>query len=130
MPRILVIDDEPSVRLLLSYAFRDLSHVDVHVAATGTEGLALFDLLQPDVVYVDLKLPDMSGEDIVANLRRRHSSVPLVMMTAEPEHLVPQRENVDVYLNKPFRLSALDASLQEAMIAAAARRSTGSAATA
>jgi DNA-binding response OmpR family regulator len=115
--RVLVIDDEPSVRLLLTYAFRD-ADVDVDVAATATEGLTLFEMKHYDVAYVDLHLPDLSGDRLIERLRALRD-VPIVMITAEPEDLVPGRNRVDGYLNKPFKLTALEATLSAALQKAA-----------
>ena len=116
--RVLVIDDEPSVRLLLTYALRDTG-AEVHVAASGAEGLALFEKHHFDVVYVDLQLPDLGGDDIVHRMRKVRADTAIVMMTAEPEHLVPARKHVDAYLNKPFRLATLEQTLRAAVSARA-----------
>lgn len=113
MNRILVIDDEPSVRLLLTHAFRDV--VEVRSAATAHEGLALFELDHFDAVYVDLNLPDMPGDEVMAKLKALRPSVPLVILTADPEHCVPGRGLAAAYLNKPFKLAALEQSLRSVL---------------
>lgn len=105
--RILVIDDEPSVGLLVSHVLRDAGF-EVVFAKTGAEGLAHFDAGGFDALFVDLMMPDMPGEAVIREVKARRPSLPVVLMTAEVEDRIPMRKNVDTYLNKPFRIATLE----------------------
>ncbi len=101
--RILVVDDEPQiVRVLRGY----LESAGFHVAAAydGTEALAAFRHEKPDLIILDLMLPEMDGLD-VARAIRRESDVPLIMLTArveETDRLIGLELGADDYVTKPF----------------------------
>jgi CheY-like chemotaxis protein len=78
--RILVVDDEPAVAAALADALRGQGHLAV-VALSGVEGLAAIDREMPDAVFLDLVMPDLSGLDVLKEIRRRHSSLPIVIVT-------------------------------------------------
>ncbi len=85
---ILVVDDEPDVVELFSQRFRrEVRHEQcaLHFAGTGTEALDLLgaDLDRDDtVVLIDIRLPDMSGHDLMAEVKRRWLDLPAFMVTA------------------------------------------------
>jgi DNA-binding response OmpR family regulator len=101
--KIVVIDDEESVReVVRAYLEKDGFHV--FVAADGLEGLALAERHQPDLIVLDLMLPDISGEEICSEIRSR-SDVPILMLTArasEEERVAGLVAGADDYLVKPF----------------------------
>jgi DNA-binding response OmpR family regulator len=101
--RIVVIDDEESVRdVVRAYLERD--GFTVFTAAGGREGLALAERTNPDLIVLDLMLPDVSGEEICEEVRGR-SDVPIVMLTAkasEEERVGGLVAGADDYLVKPF----------------------------
>ncbi len=101
--RIVVIDDEPSVReVVQAYLEKDGFHV--FVAEDGAAGLALAERKNPALVVLDLMLPDISGEEICAEIRSR-SDVPILMLTAkasEEERVAGLVSGADDYLVKPF----------------------------
>jgi DNA-binding response OmpR family regulator len=111
--RVLVIDDEPSVGLLLRYVF-DSIHVDVTATTSAREGLRLLRQDAYEAIYVDSSLPDMEGGALIDRVRELRPDVPIVVMTAMPRHRVSRGRGVDVYLHKPFRLAELEESLQVA----------------
>jgi two-component system, OmpR family, response regulator VicR len=82
-PRILVVDDEPAVTDLLAYNLRK-AHYDVLVAADGRRALDLARGEQPDLILLDLMLPEVDGLDVCRELRRT-SAVPIIMITARGE---------------------------------------------
>jgi CheY-like chemotaxis protein len=58
----------------------------------------------------------MSGTEVIRQARRLAPKMPIVMMTAEPEHLVPERSGIDMYLHKPFRnLEAVETAVESAI---------------
>jgi DNA-binding NtrC family response regulator len=121
MDTVLVIDDERNIRSLLAKVLAS-DHVEVHAAATGAEGLQLADEVEPDVVLLDLRLPDTGGIEVLRTLRSRHPDTAVIMMTAfgQIENVVEaMRLGASDYLEKPFdRLEklrlAVDRTLQEA----------------
>ena len=101
--RIVVIDDEPSVQDVVR-AYLEKDGYLVYVAGNGSEGLALAERAKPGLIVLDLMLPDVSGEAICREIRRR-SDVPILMLTAkagEDERVAGLALGADDYLTKPF----------------------------
>jgi len=101
--KIVVIDDEESVREVVK-AYLEKDGFTVYVAANGRDGLALAEKKNPDLIVLDLMLPDVSGEEICEEVRSR-SDVPIVMLTAkasEEERVGGLVAGADDYLVKPF----------------------------
>lgn len=100
---ILIIEDEESILDILAYALRK-EGFHVHGAATGQEGLRLFDGMAPDLVILDLMLPDMTGFDICKKLTAI-SNVPILMLTARDDivdKVIGLELGADDYMTKPF----------------------------
>jgi len=101
--KIVVIDDEQSVREVVR-AYLEKDGFTVFVAADGRDGLKLAERHQPDLIVLDLMLPDVSGEEICRDIRGR-SDVPILMLTAkasEDERVEGLLLGADDYLVKPF----------------------------
>ena len=121
--RLLVIEDEPQVRRFLRASLR-VQEYQLFEAATGREGLALATQYVPDLILLDLGLPDMDGLEVVRRLRE-WSSIPIVVVSARGQ----DRQKVDAldagaddYLTKPFSLPELLARIR-AMLRRAERAS-------
>ncbi len=106
MPKILVIEDEPSIQKLAK-ANLTASGYKVFVAGNGEEGLRLAQQEHPNLILLDLRLPGMSGWDILMALKtdRKLQKIPVIIMTAT----VPDSEEYKIrgmrtagYLVKPF----------------------------
>jgi DNA-binding response OmpR family regulator len=100
---IVVIDDESSVQDVVR-AYLEKDGFLVHVAGTGSEGLALAERTRPALIVLDLMLPDVSGERICDEIRSR-SDVPILMLTAkagEEDRVAGLHAGADDYLVKPF----------------------------
>ena len=82
-PGVLIIDDDAVVQQSLSSALA--SSYAVHVASTGEEGLSKFERLRPDVVLLDVMLPQMGGIAVLRSLKRMSAELPVIMMTAYAE---------------------------------------------
>ena len=111
--RILVVDDEPSVRDLLAYNLRKAQY-DVLLAADGRSALRLARDEKPDLILLDLMLPQIDGLDVCRELRRE-GSVPIIMLTAlgeETDRVVGLEVGADDYLTKPFSMRELMARIK------------------
>ena len=110
---ILVVDDEPVLRETLAEAL-DADGFRVVPAADGREALSRFREHQPDLVVLDLMLPELSGIE-VCRIIRAESGVPIVMLTAKSSELdkvVGLELGADDYVTKPFSLRELSARIR------------------
>jgi DNA-binding response OmpR family regulator len=114
MPRtILVVEDETTLRETLADAL-ELEGFRVIAAADGREALARFRTDKPDLVLLDLMLPELSGIE-VCRIIRAESGVPIVMLTAKDSELdkvVGLELGADDYVTKPFSLRELSARIR------------------
>jgi DNA-binding response OmpR family regulator len=110
---ILVVDDEPTIREALVDAL-EADGFRVVAAADGREALARFRGERPDLVLLDLMLPELSGIE-VCRIIRAESAVPIVMLTAkdsEVDKVVGLELGADDYVTKPFSLRELSARIR------------------
>jgi two-component system KDP operon response regulator KdpE len=113
---VLVIDDEVQIRRLLRVTLEKLGYA-VHEAATGEEGIQLVLAKKPDVVLLDLGLPDRDGAEVLAGLRG-WSSVPVIILSvrnAEEDIVRLLDAGADDYLTKPFNTGELIARMKVAI---------------
>ncbi len=104
MDSILVIDDEKNVRGLLTRILSQ-DQVEVHATGTGAEGLQLADEVDPDVVLLDLRLPDADGMDLLRTLKARRPETAVIIITAYgqiPSVVEAMKHGATDYLEKPF----------------------------
>jgi two-component system response regulator RegX3 len=115
MAKILVVDDDASVRDALSVALPlQWDTVTVVTAGGGEEGLRAFSEQDPDVVLLDVSLPDVSGLEVLRRIRRV-SDVPVLMLTAHGGEIDQVRGlelGADDYITKPFGAMALMARIR------------------
>jgi two-component system KDP operon response regulator KdpE len=112
-PRILVIDDEAQIRRFLDIGLRAEGY-EVLLAANAADGLALAATQSPDLVILDIGLPDMEGHDVLAELRQ-WSQVPVLMLSvrdAESEKVRALDHGANDYVTKPFGIQELMARLR------------------
>jgi two-component system OmpR family response regulator len=111
--RILVVDDEPYITDLLSAALR-FEGFSVDVAATGAEALLKVKTERPDLVMLDVMLPDLEGIEVCRRLRESGDHVPVVFLTARDatEDKVSGLALGDDYVTKPFSLDELVARVR------------------
>ncbi len=113
---ILVVEDEESFVEALTVGLTR-EGFRVRVARDGVEALALFDVVQPDLVLLDVMLPRISGIDVCREIRTR-SRVPIIMVTAkssEIDTVVGLEVGADDYVSKPYRLRELVARMRAAL---------------
>jgi len=112
-PRILVVEDEPSIRDAIQYALES-DGSEVVCAGTGGDALARLDSAAFDLVVLDVGLPDLNGFDVCRRLRERHS-VPVLFLTArsgEIDRVVGLEIGGDDYVTKPFSPRELAARIR------------------
>jgi two-component system KDP operon response regulator KdpE len=114
--RVLLVDDDMSLLRALTVSLR-ASGYEVVVARNGREGLDLAAHRHPDVVLLDLGLPDLDGVEVVAGLRG-WSTVPIIVLSARHQgssKVVALDAGADDYLTKPFGMDELLARLRAAL---------------
>ena len=113
MTRVLVIEDEESFRDALQFML-SREGFDVILAPNGAEGMKLFDSKNPDIVLLDLMLPEVSGTEVCKYIRTK-SNVPVIMLTAkdtEIDKVVGLELGADDYVTKPFSTRELLARIK------------------
>ena len=112
--RVLVVDDESSITDLLSTALRYMGY-EVTTARTGMSALEAASRTPPDVVVLDVMLPDGSGIDLCGSLRAQGCAVPVLLLTARGgvhDRVGGLDAGADDYLVKPFSLAELVARVR------------------
>jgi two-component system KDP operon response regulator KdpE len=115
IPIVLVIDDEMQIRRLLHMNLESNGY-RVYEAATGNDGLTLAAALKPDIVLLDLGLPDMDGMDALQRLRE-WSQIPVIVVSVRntvEDKIAILDAGADDYLVKPFNMTELLARLRVA----------------
>jgi DNA-binding response OmpR family regulator len=113
MTSILVIEDDPSIRVALERGLAERGYT-AHTAATGIAGLEAVLAERPDLVLLDLGLPDVDGLTVIGMIRSA-SSVPIIVITAvddDPTMVRALDAGADDYVLKPFRLDQVSARIR------------------
>jgi two-component system KDP operon response regulator KdpE len=116
MARVLVIDDDKALLRALRLALAAKSH-EVLVAATAEEGLSSLALRSPEVVVLDLGLPDLDGLEVVRRIRT-WSEVPVIVLSAtalEDRKVAALDAGASDYVTKPFGMAELEARIRTAL---------------
>jgi len=112
---LLLVEDDPQIQRFLGTAL-DAHGYDLLIAGTGNEGLQLAATRQPDILIVDLGLPDMSGLDVIQRAREWYEQ-PIIVLSArdkETDKVAALDLGADDYLTKPFGIGELLARLRVA----------------
>jgi len=104
---IMVIDDDPEMLRMLKHTL-ELEGYGVTVAADSRSGLALLEERKPDLVILEITMPEVDGYQVIELIRQR-SDVPVIMLTTRNE--VPSLDTED-YMRKPFRTPELLARIK------------------
>jgi DNA-binding response OmpR family regulator len=108
--RVLIVDDEVYITDVIQQHFTSLGY-DVDVARHGAAALVRAAAVRPDVVLLDVNLPELSGDQVLDRLKTIDPTVPIVMLTGNTDEDLArsflQRGALD-YIAKPFHLAALE----------------------
>ena len=112
--KILIVDDEVHLRTLLHQTLEELEDegVELHTATNGEEALAAIESMQPNLVFLDVMMPKLSGFDVCERAKKvlGLTNVYIVLLTAKGQEFDRQRGiavGADLYMTKPFDPDAL-----------------------
>jgi two-component system OmpR family response regulator len=112
--RVLIVDDEPNIRDLLATSLR-FAGFEIQTAANGTAAVAAVTESEPDIILLDVMLPDMNGFSVTKKLRSAGIQAPILFLTARDEvedKITGLTVGGDDYLTKPFSLDEVVARIQ------------------
>ena len=121
-PEVLIIEDDPQIRRFLRTSLA-AEHYRFREAKTAADGIKEAASRQPDVVLLDLGLPDTDGIEVIRQVRKRKQNFPIIVLSvrsAERDKIAALDAGADDFVNKPFAVGELLARLRVAL-----RRSTG-----
>ena len=109
MPKVLIADDEPHIRLLLEQTLEDLEDegLEIFLAENGAEALDAIKKNKPDIVFLDAMMPKMNGFEVCAEVKNnlKIPDIYIVLLTAkgqEIDKLKGLESGADMYMTKPF----------------------------
>ena len=114
--KILVIDDERSIRRLLEVSLSSEGY-SIYLAKSGKDGLTQFDSVRPDIVILDLGLPDIDGAEVLSKIRER-SSTPVIILTvkgSDADKVQLLDAGADDFITKPFSIKELAVRIRVAL---------------
>jgi two-component system, OmpR family, response regulator len=129
IPQVLVVDDEPNIRELVQVALK-FHGCSVSTARSGREALRQAEAARPDLIVLDVMLPDLDGFEVCRRLRAAGNEVPVIFLTARDtssDTVTGLAIGGDDYVTKPFSVEALVARVR-AVLRRAARAGAGEAA--
>jgi two-component system, OmpR family, alkaline phosphatase synthesis response regulator PhoP len=121
-PKILIVDDEPHIRMLIEQTLEELEDEGVNfiTAVNGEEALNLICEEKPDLVFLDVMMPKMNGIEVCRRVKKELglNEVYIVLLTAKGQELDRQKGQevgADVYMTKPFSPEALLSKAREVL---------------
>lgn len=109
MPKILIVDDDPNIRILLKQSLEELEHkgVELLTAANGEEALGIIRNEKPEIVFLDVMMPRMNGFDVCEAVKDREGTkdIFIVLLTVKSQKTDRQKGKevgADIYMTKPF----------------------------
>lgn len=116
--RILVIDDEDGIREIIQICLEAAAGWEVETAASGSEGLAIAQSMQPDAILLDVMMPDMDGPTTFRQLQANSATehIPTILLTAKAK-ISEQQQFIDLgitgVITKPFKAQDLVNQIRE-----------------
>ena len=110
MSKILIIDDEPAIRDVLKI-FLEEQEFEVYIAGNGKEALSIFRTKRPEVVFLDLLLPEKTGKDVLQEIRNLAPHTIVILITGfsdEEIFSIVRPGDIQGILKKPFRLMHIE----------------------
>ena len=117
MKRILVVDDDANIRLIFQTMLNREGY-DVVTASSGIQALELILEKEPNLIILDIKMPDIHGLEVLSLMREAKNEVPVIICSAfegMKEDFIIQSSNVFEYLVKPVDLKVLNAVVKRAL---------------
>ncbi len=112
--KILIVDDEENIRALLKNILSEFG--EVFEADTGKKGFAIFEKEMPDLILLDIMLPDTSGVELLQQIRDKNRKVKIVMITAY-ETIKSVIDIMDIkisgYITKPFMIAEIKEKIKQ-----------------
>jgi two-component system, OmpR family, KDP operon response regulator KdpE len=116
LPRVLIVDDEKAIQRFLKNALSS-AEFSVHLAGSGKEALMAAVAIRPDLIILDLGLPDMDGVEVLRRLRE-WTKVPVIILSVrdrEDDKVTALDSGADDYVTKPFGIGELLARMRVAL---------------
>ena len=117
MEAILVIDDEAKLHRILEISLEGLGY-NVRTASTGSEGIDIAKSSMPSLVITDMKMPGMSGMEVLQEIKKMDSEVPVIIMTAYgtvQSAVEAMKAGAIDYILKPFDISEMEMIVEKAL---------------
>lgn len=114
----LIVDDEPLIREMLNDILADLEFNVIGQASNGASAIEKAALLKPDVVFLDINMPEISGLDALASIKTRNKDIIVIMVTANSDTSTVQqavRTGADGYILKPFNANQIVRAVEKAV---------------
>lgn len=127
--RVVIAEDESILRHLLSTLLKSLDYEVVAEASDGRNAIEMVKVHKPDIVCLDINMPEMGGLDALASIKTLNSDVIAIMVTGSSESSEVQqaiRNGADGYLLKPFSAIKLHSAIQKAKQAKLRKKATAS----
>ena len=96
--KILIVEDDDGNRLLTYLELSEEKSWDIITASSGQEAMTLFEKEHPDIVTLDIELPDMNGSTVMREMKKNRSEVPIIILTGYDRH--PDVSKADAYITK------------------------------
>ena len=118
--RILIIDDEEDFCSLVKIALDTRGDFEVSIATNGNDGIELAKIEKPDLILLDITMPEIDGFQVLEKLKKNKSTmaIPVVMLTArdnpEFKHKAAQLYN-EAYMTKPIEIATLKSTIEEVL---------------
>jgi len=124
--RVLLVEDDHAISELMQTVLHDMG-LSVDVAGNGLRALELADINPPNLVILDLGLPEMYGTTVADNLRQRYANLPVMVVSALSSSAVAQdawEMGAFTYITKPFELDVFTAAVERGLKMGQRRRAT------